>query len=286
MTASDDEQPTAYASDSDETAAESDSPPTVAAEPHSDAPTTIVADARPTHDAELAWSSEAETEELADRSRVWRRRLLWLPLVALLCGSVAVVVWFSVTLYRQGRPPAAPPSSSAPGTAQPAHTAPPAVADDKDAQFLALIRRQGVQPPDVATAINSAHTICRRIAAGESEPDIASGVLAGSTTGINQMQADYIVDTAINIYCPQAQSARPPASMRPSAALPNITPQQANTICGWLRDPSWTMPQIESSTGDMLANDNPSFTGTPDVFKAIAEAMSGACPDIANQRPF
>jgi hypothetical protein len=38
------------------------------------------------------------------------------------------------------------------------------------------------------------------------------------------------------------------------------------------------MPQIESSTGDMLADDNPSFKGTPDVFKA--------CPDVANQRPF
>jgi hypothetical protein len=46
------------------------------------------------------------------------------------------------------------------------------------------------------------------------------------------------------------------------------------------------MPQIESSTGDMLANDNPSYRGTPDEFKAIASAMSGTCPDVANQRPF
>lgn len=67
---------------------------------------------------------------------------------------------------------------------------------------------------------------------------------------------------------------------------PDITPQQANTIYGWLRDPSWTMPQIEVSTGDMLANNNLSFTGTPDVFKAIASAMSSTCPDVANQRPY
>ena len=46
------------------------------------------------------------------------------------------------------------------------------------------------------------------------------------------------------------------------------------------------MPQIESSTGDMLADDNPSFKGTPDNFKAIAAATSGTCPDVANQRPF
>jgi hypothetical protein len=45
------------------------------------------------------------------------------------------------------------------------------------------------------------------------------------------------------------------------------------------------MGQIEMSTGDMLANDNPNFAGTPDVLKAIAAAMSGTCPDAANQRP-
>ncbi len=62
-----------------------------------------------------------------------------------------------------------------------------------------------------------------------------------------------------------------------------ITDAQANTICGWLRDPAWTMPQIESSTGDMLANDNPSFT-QGDVFAAIGTAMHQTCPDV--QRPF
>ncbi len=83
---------------------------------------------------------------------------------------------------------------------------------------------------------------------------------------------------------PPVAAAPPPPS--PPAAQSNITQQQANTICGWLRDPSWTMPQIQSSTGDMLANDNPSFKGTPDIFKAIAAAMSSTCPDVANQRPF
>jgi hypothetical protein len=42
----------------------------------------------------------------------------------------------------------------------------------------------------------------------------------------------------------------------------------------------------ESSTGDMLADDNPGFKGTPEVFKAIAAAMSSSCPDVANQRRF
>jgi len=211
MTADDDkadDQPATAAADNDATADVRDSARTAAAELQSQAPTTIVPDVEPTRAAQLAWSSEAETEELADRSREWRGRLLWLPLVALLCASVAVVVWFSVTLYRQGRPVTAPRSSSPPVAAPPVHAAP---------------------PPAAAPA---------------------------------------------------------PASPAPPAVQSNITQQQANTVCGWLRGPSWTMPQIESSTGDMLADDNPSFTGTPAVLKAIAAAMSGTCPDVANQRPF
>jgi hypothetical protein len=38
--------------------------------------------------------SEAATEELSDHLRGWRGRLLWLPLVALVSASAAVVVWF------------------------------------------------------------------------------------------------------------------------------------------------------------------------------------------------
>ncbi|MFZ0226056.1 hypothetical protein [Mycobacterium sp.] len=217
MTADDDkadDQPATAAADNDATTDVPDSPRTVAAERYSEAPTTIVPDVEPTRAAELAWSSEAETEELADQSREWCGRLLWLPLVALLCASVAVVVWFSVTLYRQGRPVTAPHSSPTPVAAPPVHAAPPPAAP--------------IAPP------------------------------------------------------PAAAPAPPP----PPAVQSNITQQQANTICGWLRDPAWTMPQIESSTGDMLADDNPSFTGTPAVFKAIAAAMSSTCPDVANQRSF
>jgi hypothetical protein len=74
---------------------------------------------------------------------------------------------------------------------------------------------------------------------------------------------------------PPAPVAAPPV---PSAASAPITQQQARTICRWLRDPAWAMPQIESSTGDMLADDNESFTES-DVFNAIGSAMSTMCPD-------
>jgi hypothetical protein len=42
------------------------------------------------------------------------------------------------------------------------------------------------------------------------------------------------------------------------------------------------MGQIEMSTGDMLANDNPSYRGTPHILKDISSAMSGTCPDAAS----
>jgi hypothetical protein len=69
------------------------------------------------------------------------------------------------------------------------------------------------------------------------------------------------------------------------ADAPNITQQQADIICSWLRDPAWTMAKIETSTGAMLAKGNLKFAGKPDVQKAIGAAMSGSCPYVANQRP-
>lgn len=75
------------------------------------------------------------------------------------------------------------------------------------------------------------------------------------------------------------------ASAPAHADAPNITQQQADTICSWLRDPAWTMAKIETSTGEMLAKANPKFAGKPDILKAIGAAMSGSCPYVANQRP-
>jgi hypothetical protein len=126
MTA-DDDQPATAAGDSDTTAVVADSPRTVAAEQHSELPTTVVPDVGPTRPAELAWSSEAETEDISDRSHRWRGRLLWLALVTLLFASVAVVVWFSITLYRQHeRPVTASPTSPAPAVKPPSASARPA----------------------------------------------------------------------------------------------------------------------------------------------------------------
>jgi hypothetical protein len=93
---SDDDQPTAVASDIDATAVVPESVRTAAAELQSESPTTFVPDVGPTRAAELAWSSEAETEEIADRSHGWRGRVLWLPLVAFLCASVLAAALMAV----------------------------------------------------------------------------------------------------------------------------------------------------------------------------------------------
>jgi hypothetical protein len=69
---------------------------------------------------------------------------------------------------------------------------------------------------------------------------------------------------------------------------PVVSPQELQHICGWLRDPAWTMPQIVSSTGDMLANDNTEqgyapHDMTPEIVTTIARAITTKCPD-ANWR--
>jgi hypothetical protein len=147
-TNSDDNEPTAAAGHADETAVVADSPRTVAAERYSEAPTTIVPDVGPSRASELAWSSEADTEELSDHRRGWRGRLLWVPLVALLCISVAVVVRFSVTLYRQHeRPVRTSPTPPAP-VATPPSVAPRPAAPPPNPPISAL-------PPPTTTTTSA-----------------------------------------------------------------------------------------------------------------------------------
>jgi LppP/LprE lipoprotein len=70
---------------------------------------------------DLAWSLDTQESEAPDRE--WRGHLLWAGLVALLCGIVAVVTWFSITLYHQksSRPmPPSPTSSTVASASKPA----------------------------------------------------------------------------------------------------------------------------------------------------------------------
>jgi hypothetical protein len=114
-----DGEPTAVASDSDKT--------------------TIVRDAGSTQGVELAWSSEAETEELPSERRSWR--VAWgnaavLFVSAVLLAGVIVVGWMlhhGIPLTRAAATPSrsvpvAPAPAPVPVAAPPVHSAPPAAA--------------------------------------------------------------------------------------------------------------------------------------------------------------
>jgi hypothetical protein len=69
-----------------------------------------------------AWSLDEHGEEPDIESR-WPGRLRWAGVVALLCATVAAVVWFSMVFYVGGR---STPKSPGPPSANPATGAPPA----------------------------------------------------------------------------------------------------------------------------------------------------------------
>ena len=121
MTADDDkadDQPATAAGDSDGTAVVADSPRTVAAELHSEAPTTVVPDVGPTYAAELAWSSEAETVDYAAPTQrytwtaTWRNAGMLFVCAALLAGAIGFGGWQWAHHRDTGTAPtAAPPSA-------------------------------------------------------------------------------------------------------------------------------------------------------------------------------
>jgi hypothetical protein len=80
-----------------------------------------------------AWSLD-DGEEPGAEGR-WRGRLLWAGLVALLCATVAAVVWFSMTFYAE--------DWAARKSAPPAHTsAAPQHESRKGARPLVKLRSQ------------------------------------------------------------------------------------------------------------------------------------------------
>ncbi|WP_158089882.1 DUF732 domain-containing protein [Mycobacterium kyorinense] len=129
--------------------------------------------------ADLAWS--LDTEETPTHDRRWRGPVTSAVLVTLLCLIVAVVTWFSITLYHENdsRPPASTPASSAVPKAAPpppppvtvtATPAPPPtpaptttpVLSDTDRQFLDTLRHRGVNYPysNPEYPIVHAHAVC------------------------------------------------------------------------------------------------------------------------------
>ncbi|MDI3314516.1 MAG: alanine and proline-rich secreted protein Apa [Mycobacterium sp.] len=154
-----------------------------------------VPDVSPTEIAELAWSSEAETEEAEGRSWSsevretendaaggvrWRWRLRWAGLVVLVCVMALVTGWLSLALYREdfthpipnARPAtvkSAPQSASAPTPTNSVPIPPPPPARYE----IPPAPPPQVQPntPDADRVVNSAGGFSFVIPAGWVESD-------------------------------------------------------------------------------------------------------------------
>jgi hypothetical protein len=199
--------------------------------------TTVVASDISTVDrAELAWSLD-DTQESDTPKRQWRGHLLWAGLVTLLCAIVAVVTWFSITLYHQqsSRPMPSPASSAeapapkpvpppptatvtvvpapAPNTptAQPAPTVvpssvAPSLLSSTDRQFLAVLQNMGLGYPSPDYAIAHAHATCDYMAKRRITPASATDYVARTTIWVDEQSANMFANYSAVNYCPQFAS--------------------------------------------------------------------------------
>jgi hypothetical protein len=152
---------------------------------------------------ELAWS-QAESDPLRQSwGQVWSA----VAIVLLCCGAVAmgITAW---ALLRSGSAPypshgptmtvtAAPPTTVA--VAQP----PPALGAASDDQFIAKLRRAGIQIYDPQSAIKTARYVCAQLARGLGYNAIAANI--GNPATLTGAQATILVDDSVLFYCPQSQ---------------------------------------------------------------------------------
>jgi Protein of unknown function (DUF732) len=168
---------------------------------------------KPTVPADLAWSLNTQESEAPERH--WRGHLLSAGLIALLCATVAVVRWFSATLYReQSSPPAAHPTpsvSAAPAppttatvtvTPAPAPSTPALSATDR--AFLAEVQHYGLYYSDPAYPIAHAHALCNWITAHPNTG--AMNYVQASTIWTDDDSARNLIIAVVPHYCPQFNS--------------------------------------------------------------------------------
>ncbi|MDI3314515.1 MAG: DUF732 domain-containing protein [Mycobacterium sp.] len=123
---------------------------TVAAEVMRDTDETAVALNRPpVTSPELAWSSEAETDETAESAERtnWRWRLRWASLVALVCVMALATGWLSLALYREDFTHSIPHAPPAPVKTVPMPRAAPAPTPIKPVSIAPLPPAQHEVPP-------------------------------------------------------------------------------------------------------------------------------------------
>lgn len=151
---------------------------------------------------QLAWS-EADVEDFDDYQPDHTTR--WLGFyVAILAALIAVLA--AVWLHESR--PAPTQTRATPVISTPLDTvivSPPVAAPETpDKQFLDLMAGSGwdMTKADPPTLINAAHTICTRIAAGETDTAILKDLKQG-TPEITHSHAQALIDNAETIYCPK-----------------------------------------------------------------------------------
>ena len=83
----------------------------------------------------------------------------------------------------------------------PLAAAPMAHADGTDDAFVTLLQQHGILDETNQNEIVAGHLVCRQIAAGKPEQEVATDIL--SSSGLDGANAGYFVAIAERAYCPQ-----------------------------------------------------------------------------------
>jgi hypothetical protein len=195
-----DDQPDKHPTDTDDT---------VQAPPSEEPETDIVASDTGTVDRdELAWSLD-ETDELAEH-RPWTDTRIIAACVAVLAVVVGASIWVWHTVDRHhsattpvttavAKPAPPPPTVTVPAP-QPTSAAAP---EDKDSRFIGALRARGLNPPSADGAVDAAHRICAGRRAGVSRDELARQLYPDGASADDLLDANYVIDVATRIYCPQ-----------------------------------------------------------------------------------
>jgi hypothetical protein len=148
-----------------------------------------------------AWSQSDDADAVIDyeQHRGWK-----LPaLVAVVAALAAVAAGaFLMWPHSAAKQQAAPTQTHV--AAPPPKPAPPAPApESKDDLYVRLLKEKGIPVGTPEVVASNGRGICMRIKNGETEQQMVSDIVAGST-GVNTQQAWIWADTAIEVYCPPA----------------------------------------------------------------------------------
>jgi Protein of unknown function (DUF732) len=187
---------------------------TAASEHGADSETTQVPPP-PADEPELAWSVDDYTDEMSTNRH---GRLMWAGLAVLVAVVTAALVFLVSTLFGRhdtnNAHPQLIPSSSVTTTlaaappppltvAVPAPQPTSAAPEDKDSRFIGALRARGLNPPSADGAADVAHRICAGRRAAVSRDELARQLYPDGASAEDLMDANYVIDVATRIYCPQ-----------------------------------------------------------------------------------